>query len=642
MEDGDGGDTTPFWVQSTTNNRRADRLRRHVSAAFFSSGLVVFLLLVTAAFFLVFVVPSSLSFSAQIFKPNSVKKSWDSLNVLLVLVAVIFGFLSRNKNDDKYNSYYDEFQASSSKQNGSQKSSNPNSNPSTPTNNWYNKFNYPTNEGQKSNLSNSSQWYEYSGYEPKLEHKNSILARNSNSYPDLRDFSTTHWSYGDYYQRRYYDDDIHVDSGRAWNPDLGPDQGQVKLHRRHRSLEGVEHLRAIPQNKTVIVDTLLSKSKGGENFQPPEMAAAAVPLSMEESAATGSERTSAKLNKDFEPLDPVTAQKLPQPPPAAVEAPEITENPELAYERVRRKKERSGRKRNKELEPKDPVTTPSPQGDPSPSPPSPPRQKSTHRKRVGATGSSTKDFLNSLYTKKKKKQRQKSVDNLDPVLHEAQVPLSSQPPPPSHPPPPPPPPPPSVFQNLFSSKKQKRKRTITVTLAPQSPSLPPSQPPPAAAREPEPTSQTAPTTTHKPPKPTKMTAFDRLEENSNSGGDSPLNRIPPPPPPPPAAFFKGPAWKFVVQGDYVRVNSSTSSRSGSPDTDDGESDVTPSAVDAGGTTSFQPSPLFCPSPDVDTKAESFITNFRAKLKLEKIHSMRKKDVGLSGLGPGPSQFSPRN
>ncbi|GFP88687.1 hypothetical protein PHJA_001012400 [Phtheirospermum japonicum] len=550
MEDGDGGDLTPFWVQSATNGRRADRLRRRVSAAFFSSGLVVFLLLVTAVFFLFFVVPSSISFGAQIFKPNSVKKSWDSLNVLLVLVAVVFGFLSRNKNEEKYNSYYEEFQASP--------------------------------KGPKSNLSNSSQWYDYSDYETKLEHKNSILARNSNSYPDLRDFSTTHWSYGDYYQRRYYDDDIHVDSGR--------DPGQVKLHRRHRSLEGVEHLRALPQNKTVIVDTLLSKYKEGEIFPPPETAAAAVsPPDIEESAATGSEQSSTKLNKDFEPLDPVTAQKLPHPPP--VESPEFTENPELTYERGGRRKERSSRKRNKELGTKDPVTTPPPQSDPTP--PSPPRQPPSH----------------------------------------------TPPPPPA-----PPPPPPSVFQTLFLSKKQKRKRTITVTLAPQSPSPPLEPPPPAAAREPEPTSQTARTTSHKPPKPMKMTSFDRLEEISNSGGDSPLNRIPPPPPPPPPAFFKGPAWKFVVQGDYVRVNSSTSSRSGSPDTDDGESDVTPSAVDAGGAAPFHPSPLFCPSPDVDTKAESFITNFRAKLKLEKIHSMRKKDVGLSGLGPGPgpSQFSQRN
>ncbi|KAI3455596.1 hypothetical protein Pfo_012259 [Paulownia fortunei] len=619
-EDGDGEDLTPFWVQRTTNVRRSDRLRRGVSSLFFSSGLVVFLLLVTAVLFLVFVVPSTLSFSAQIFRPNSVKKSWDSLNIVLVLVAVVFGFLSRNKNEDRY---YDEFQASPSKQNESQKS-----NPSTP-NKWYN---YSTTEGQKSNLSTSNQWYEYSDHQSKLEHKNSILRRNSSSYPDLREFSSIHWSYGDY-QRRFYDD-IHVDSGRVSDP------GQ--LHRRHRSLGQVDQLNAPLETKTIIVDTLLSKSKEAKNFPPPSPPEppAAPPPELEEnaetvtneSAAPRNERSSRKLSKDLEPLNLITTPKPPQPP--AAESPQFLENPKRTYEGVARKKERSSRKPNKDMEPTNPITTPR---QPPPPPPPPPRQKSSRsdRKRGGATGSSTKDFLNSLYHKKKKKQRQKSVDNLDPLLDEAQAPLSFQLPPPSAPPPPPPPPPlPSVFQNLFSSKKQKRKRTITVTLAPH----PPSQPlptPPAAAHEPEPTSQTAPLTTHKPPKPIKMSSFEKLEENSNSGGESPLNRIPPPPPPPPPAFFKSPAWKFVVQGDYVRINSNTSSRSGSPDPDDADSDVTPTAADAGEAAPFHPSPLFCPSPDVNTKAESFITNFRATLKLEKIHSMKKRELGLSSLGPGP-------
>ncbi|KAL6585181.1 hypothetical protein OROMI_004470 [Orobanche minor] len=606
-EDGDGEDSTPFWVQSTTNVRHVDRLHRRISAVFFSSGLVVFLLLVTALLFFFFILPSSISLTAQIFKPNSVKRSWDSLNIVLVLVAVAFGFLTRNQNeeDNKY-PYCDEFQASRS-----QKSSSPSS--STPSK-WY-KYNYDIIEGQKSKFPNST------------------LTRNSSSYPDLRDFSTTHWCYGDdnYDRRRYYDD-IDVDSGRVWDSDL--DSGRGQLHRRHRSLEGVEHLRAPARSKTVIVvDTLLGRSTETANFATADTAAAAAPeivenltMSMGESGETRSEGSKTKLNKGFEPLDPITGQKVLKPPPVAEETPEFTEDPELRYERIRRRKEKSSRKKNKDIiEPEDPFSTT------TQAPPPPPRQKSTYRKRGGATGSSTKDFLNSLYHKKKKRQRQKSVDNLDAVLHEAQAPLSFQLPTP-----------PSVLQNLFSTKKQKRKRTITVTLAPQ-PQSPPLPPPSVAAREPEPTSQSARPTAHKPvpPQPIKMNSFDKLVETSTSGGESPLNRIPPPPPPPPPSFYKIPAWKFVVQGDYVRVDSMTSSRSGSPDTEDAESDVTPSAVDAAEAAPFHPSPLFCPSPDVNAKAESFITNFRSKLKLEKIHSMKKREVGLSGLGPGPgpSHFS---
>ncbi|CAA0821154.1 hydroxyproline-rich glycoprotein family protein [Striga hermonthica] len=566
MEDGDGGDLTPFWVQSTTNARRGDRLRRRASAMFLSSGLVVFLLLVTAVFFLVFILPSTISLSSQIFRPNSVKKSWDSLNIVLVLVAVVFGFLSRNKNEERFNNYV-EFQYSPSKQQDGIKS------------------NYGTLERRKSNLSNSSNWYEYSDYEAKLERKNSILTRNSSSYPDLRDFpATDYWSYGDYYRRRYFDD-IHVDTGRIWISDPDPEPGRSSFHRRHRSLEAVEHLRAPAQSKTVFVDTLLTKSKRGE-INKPSLAAAAAEVAApcpEENPKTRDVSGARLKEEDSEPSDPIKAQRSPAVPDESVER---------TYQRGARRKEKSGRKRKKDAEVNYHIAaTP-------PSAPPPPPLKSSNSDRKG---NPTKDFLNSLYQKRKKKQRQKSADHLDPLLHEAQTPSIFQIPPPT-PPPPPPPPTQSVFQNLFSSKKHKRKRIIKVTLEPQL----------------EPTSYPAPPTTDEPP--------SKPPETSNSSGESPLNNlIPPPPPPPPPGFFKTPAWKFVVHGDYVRIDSIESSRSGSPDTDDGGS------------------PNFCQSPDVNTKAESFITNFRAKLKMEKIHSMKKREVGLSGLGPGTgaTQFSQR-
>lgn len=89
----------------------------------------------------------------------------------------------------------------------------------------------------------------------------------------------------------------------------------------------------------------------------------------------------------------------------------------------------------------------------------------------------------------------------------------------------------------------------------------------------------------------------------------------------------------------MRIDSTVSSRSGSPELEDIDSaENSPMAEDAGAgeRMAFAPSPLFCPSPDVNTKAENFISKFRAGLKLEKINSFNKNDQGrsLSNLGPG--------
>ncbi|CAI9766073.1 unnamed protein product [Fraxinus pennsylvanica] len=566
--DGDVDELTPFWMQRTNSLRHVDRLRQRLSSIFFSSGLVVILLLVTAVSFLVFVVPSTLSFSAQIFRPNNVKKSWDSLNIVLVLAAVVFGFLSRNKNGDRY---YDEYQTSPVKLNETQKS-----NPSTP-HQWYD---YSTNETQKSN---SSQWCDqYSSDNENKLYKSSTMRRISSSYPDLRQFSSnwsefsSNWSNED--DRRRFYDDIHVDTYRV------PDSSQ--LHRRRRSLEEIGRENEL-NAKNIYVDTFVRRPKEVSDTPP----LPAMP-----------------------PLHP--AQK-----------PDSIEKPKRTYESVGRKKERSKVERN--LDPGKPIAPPK-----IPPPPPPPmlqpKSGRSDRKRGGATGSATKEFLNSLYNKKKKKQRQRSVDNLDSLFHQTQTPaLHFQLPPPS-PPPPPPPPPPSVFHNIFSSKKPKRKGHIIVTPPIPAPIPPPPPPPPKAEREPKPSTQIVPLTTHKLPELVKMNRFENADENSNSGGESPLMTMPPPPP-----FFKAPAWKFVVQGDYVRIDSNASSRSGSPEPDEMDSDITPSSIQGGDMSPFHPSPAFCPSPDVNTKAESFITNFRAKLKLEKVHSMSKRELGLSNLRPGP-------
>lgn len=118
------------------------------------------------------------------------------------------------------------------------------------------------------------------------------------------------------------------------------------------------------------------------------------------------------------------------------------------------------------------------------------------------------------------------------------------------------------------------------------------------------------------------------DENANSGGESPLmSRIPPPPPLPP---FRMPELKFVVHGDYVRIKSNNSSRSGSPDLEDGGENSPTSETSSLSGNESPVRPISCPSPDVDTKASTFIANFRAGLRLEKINSVNR---GRSNLGP---------
>ncbi|KAF3649505.1 hypothetical protein FXO38_17627 [Capsicum annuum] len=561
----DGENLTPFWLQNTTDLRRTERLRHRLSSLFFNALLLLIILLVVVAFILVVIVPSTLS----VFKPSNVKKSWDSFNVVLVLVAVIFGFLSRNNNEDRnrneyhqVNRHLDEVQKS---------------NPSTPNTRWF-------SELRNQNPTTPRTWFD--NVDRNSFNNNTGgggLRRSFSSYPDLSQLSPR-WIQAEDHWRFY--DDSHIDTHRFSDP--------AQLNRRRRSWREFDRSPE-PEIKTIYENRL--ESNKVSTFSPP----ASIPL-----------------------LSP------PSPPEEKVKR--------ASHSTVPRKKERTSKKRETHEREADkvliaPATLPPP---PPPPPPLPryvePRSSKSDRKRGGT--SATKEFINSLYHKKKRKNRSKSVDNFDALLHKSQPPPLCHEWPASSTPPPPPPPPPSLFQNLFTSKKARRKRN-----APP----PPPPPPPAKAipvRISRPNTQNNPFIRTPAPKPMKIRSFDSVEETSNSGGESPLIPIPPPPPPPP--FFRKHAWKFVVQGDYVRIDSTVSSRSGSPELEDIDSaDNTPTAeyIGAGEQTAFAPTPLFCPSPDVNTKAENFITKFRAGLKQEKINSFKKNDLGrsLSNLGPGVGQ-----
>ncbi|KAJ4874984.1 hydroxyproline-rich glycoprotein family protein [Raphanus sativus] len=100
MEEEDGDASTPFWLQSRRNNthfRRTSSLGGRATTvaiqAFFAGAAAILIV-----FFIIHPFFSSVS---QFLRPHLVRKSWDYLNFVLVLFAVICGFLSRNTDNDE-------------------------------------------------------------------------------------------------------------------------------------------------------------------------------------------------------------------------------------------------------------------------------------------------------------------------------------------------------------------------------------------------------------------------------------------------------------------------------------------------------------------------------------------------------------
>ncbi|CAH9128171.1 unnamed protein product [Cuscuta epithymum] len=526
-EDSEG--LTPFWAQGNTGPRRRDRLLSRSESGVFSSGVLAFLLLVSAIVFLLFI--GQHSSTSTVLRPTEVKKNWDSLNILLVFLAILFGLLSRNKNE-------------------SQKS-----NPSTPS--WNS---YREEDVRRPDPPIVNQWVESSNRSSFNGRGGASggLRRTYGSYPDLCEMSPRWVSPDD--QWRFVDDTL-VDSWKS------NDSGH--LNRRKGWRDANRSPEAERKNLYADMDaqSIREEKKAPTPPTPPQPTAAA---RISEHVRSEWE-TSARNARDYDAESNIPVKPTAAPPPPPLAAP------------------------------------------PPPPPPPPPRplfdSKSSKIERKRGGTSATKDFIiNSIYHKKKRKHRSKSLDNLDFEMS----PPSAPPPPPSS----------SVFQSLFSSKKPKQKKKVRPTSTQGIP--PPPPPPPSASSRTPPISRLRATPVGDMAKIVVM-----VEEKSNSGGYSPLIPIPPPPPPP---FSTKPAWKFAVKDGYVRVDSFASSRSGSPDLED--SDVTPTAAEGGGERNqFPPSPLFCASPDVNTKAENFISNFRAGLKLEKMNSVKIQGPGPSNLGP---------
>lgn len=585
MEEEGGNRLPPFWLQSSDslrrveNSRRRPFLRRSYSLFLNSGALIIFLL--SIAFVLIFIViPSILSFTSQVFRPQSVKKSWDSLNLVLVLFAIVCGFLSRNSNDDGTNGEY------RSVTNGE------------------------VPEARKSNPSTPRQWYDQ--YSDRTSYSR---LRSSSSYPDLR-LDQSSWVSRDDRWRSY--DDTPVTSYRPVSASLD------QLHHR-RAWQQQEAAPVRDRDSTFVVRT----EEGSSQLAPP-------------SEPSPQELT--PIPHSPPPPSPPRPTTPPKPPKVGVKRKANRSHPQAHG--VQNEKTPESSERN-DFEAVGTSYSP-PSTTPPSSPPPPPQRSSSAERKSGRSEKKrvlvSKEFLLTSLRRKKKKQRQKSVENFEAILGSFSSSSPSQPPP-SHspPPPPPPPPPPSVFHNLFSSKKGKTKKSHHPVSQPQPPTPPPPPPPP---RGPTPTvinssktKASRPITAHKLPSPATTTTsiISNVGSNDtvNRGNESPLIPIPPPPPPPP---FKMPEWKFVRHGDFVRIKSDNSSRGRSPDLDDGEDsgskETSPMARSGGGAVTEgggeSPASMFCPSPDVNTKADTFIAKFRAGLRLEKMNSTNER---MSNLGP---------
>ncbi|WCJ39470.1 hydroxyproline-rich glycoprotein family protein [Euphorbia peplus] len=526
-------DIPPFWLQSPGGSRR---LRRKASSIFFNSGVLLLLLLVIAFIFIFVIIPTFVNFTSQIFKPNSIKKSWDSLNLVLVLFAIVCGFLGRNHNNNSNNnnespSYQ---RMDSANVDRSYEAQSQRSYPTTPVNRWY---------------------------QDRTAYSGLNRLRSFNSYPDLRQESL--WMNSDDRWRFY--DDTHLNGYRISHSDqVAPEKKQQELKNIKREDEDVKSKDVEVEIDTSVKEVVYTPPPPESPLPPPLSPPRSVPRSTAEIHTRPVKR---KVKRTYEDIG-YEKRKVEQEP-----APE------------------------KDLELKNFNVPPQP-----PSHTAAPPVVNRNEKKRG------KDLLMTPFRKKKKKlkQRQQSVENLESLFDpQSSFYQSSIPPPSPAPPPPPPPPPPHFFQNLFSTKKSRSKKAHSAP-------TPPPPPPPPRVRASRTTVTVAAGTMHEPPAVT--------EENvNNSGNMSPYNPIPAPPPLPP---FKMNSWKFIRDGDYVRVASFESSRSGSPDLESEEtSPVAEPAV----------MPLFCPSPDVNTKAENFIARFRAGLKMEKVNSGK----GRSNLGPGP-------
>ncbi|GMI81315.1 hypothetical protein HRI_001800800 [Hibiscus trionum] len=543
------GKPPSLWPQMTTSTPR-----RRPPSPIFSLPILIILFPILALLLLFLVVPPFLSVTAQILSPLCVRKSWDTLNVFLVLVAIICGVLAKRNDGDE------------------------------------------TSNGNGNDIRNDS-----IGDSSKASGRH--VSKQLFEHPE----------------RKTYDGSAPINARPS--PARSVTSYDDQVHELRRTLRsGFEESEA----KVIPVDTFVLRSS------------------------------------------PLSTPPPPPPPPSA------SHKPRRTYQAIGQKyhKVMNQNDRVEITEIKSPSVSPPP---PPRRPPSPliqvgSRSEQKHGKSERRKRNATKEIKMVFSSLRKRKKKHNSKDH----GHQQDCPLHSptEPPPynsttirptsPAPPPPPPPPPPSSVFQkyNLFR-KGSKSKKIRSVPTPPPPPPPPafsfsnrsskknthiPPTPPPATfyttrlskqkSQTPPPSKPPTPppersrkrTTSNngRPPLPTKANTTSYYDENLNSGGQSPLIPMPPPPPP-----FKMPDFKLVIRGDFVKIRSSPSSRSDMEEIEVSSSkDESETAVmmEGGDGVGVAGGPVYCPSPDVNVKAETFIARLRDGWKLEKINSMKEQHI----------------
>ncbi|KAI6682007.1 hypothetical protein NL676_035888 [Syzygium grande] len=510
------GDSPPLWPPPPPAPAALRRGRRPPPSTLLSPPVLIVLFPVLVLALLFFVIPSLVSFSSHVLRPVAVRRSWDSLNVLLVLFAILCGIFARGVDDEEPAAAA----AAEEVEKGAARVASDDKAHETTVRRWF-------EPGE-------DKVFGYS--EPAMRSPGSgvgRLRRSSSSYPDLKQDSP--WETGD--DRFRFFDDFEVSSKYSSS---STQFDRVAPLRRWRSAIDEDDVKVIP------VDTFVLRT-------PPSPAS-------------------------------------PPPPPAA----------------------------------KSPAPPPTP-----PPPPPPPVRRTYEGVAPRSTGVGQAMKLNLLKSEGHRQRRRlrlrlrlprghrlrrrRSTDDLpfrrSNATTTATSAASSS----------------GVRLPQPVPKEQQKQENPLGTRAPAAPAATG-----ASAEE-------SPAAAPKPPLPAKP-----VVHQPGSGALSPPITMPPPPP------ARVPEFRFAAGGDFVGLRSARSSPCSSPELPELEDAEVPSspgsaaAAEADGRDRsdgvVRGAPggtgMFCPSPDVNVKADTFIARFKDGWRLEKMNSIREKQ-SVGGSAPPP-------
>ncbi|EXB38898.1 hypothetical protein L484_027333 [Morus notabilis] len=458
------------WTQPSNSSGMPHH--RRSSPPILTPPVLIILLPIITFLFLLSAVPPFLSFTSLIFRPIAVKKSWDLLNIFLVLFAILCGIFARRNDDESANNDV----VPTARRSGGVEESEP---------------------------ANPQRWFAFSDDRRSEKIYDSVdrtaesgslrrLRRSSSSYPDLRQESL--WETGDdpRFQFRFFDD-FEINKYRVTAPF---DPSREIRGRRREADDG--------EAKEILVDTFVVRPTTPPKSPSPSPS-------------------------------PATPSPPPPPPPVERHKPRRTYRAVGERKEKAEKKQDDHNDADQFAKVRPPPPTPPPPPPRPPPSPARVRPEQRHVKLERRKSNVKKEIamaFTSLYNQRKRKKKQKIASS---GSHAHDSATSSPPektrfPPPSPPPPPPPlpPPPSSVFHNLFK-KGIKSKRIHTIPPPPPPPPPPFSSSPPPSSRPSKHKNRSVPPPA--PPTPPPISSSLRHSKHKNRSTPPPE---PPTPPPPPA------------------------------------------------------------------------------------------------------------